>query len=108
MFTVSAHRQNSGIGIAFLGMSVAAMICAFAFLLLPTFFPARREAVPPITIDLFLGPDHKVAAIQGAAITRQLSATAKRHGLTALDSTNHPKLGVDGDGARPSTADGRT
>jgi hypothetical protein len=79
-------------------MSAAAVICAFAFLLLPKFFLARRDAVPPITIDLFLSHGELLAAPHDG-----IAVTAKRHGLTAIGNSDHPKLGV-GDGAASGTA----
>ena len=107
MFTVSAHRQDSGIGLALRGISAAALISAFAFLLLPKFLPARRDALPPITIDLFLRPEHKLAT----APTNGLHATAKPHGLTTSGKADPPKLGAVGDaggGAKTVGANGRS
>jgi hypothetical protein len=107
---VSARRQSSGVGAALLGVGAAATIIAFAFMVLPKFLVADRHSVPPITVDLFVSPEHKLAATQGPAMTGRLAGTAKRHGLAALGSTNQPKLGVgtEGGGVRTSAADGRT
>ncbi len=86
------RRQSSGVGVALLGMSAAAMISVFAFGLLPKFLGPARNAVPPIAVDLFLGP--KLAASPEATGVGRMSASAKRHGLAALSGTDQGKPGT--------------
>jgi len=110
VLTVSARRKGSGVGVALLGMSAAAAIGAFAFVVLPKFFPADRHSVSPITVDLFL-PDHKLAASPRPGKPGQLAASAKHHGLAALSNSSQAKVGADGDtsaGAKTVAASGHS
>jgi len=50
------HRRKSGVGTAIAGIGGAAVIVAFAFLLLPAIFPASRVSLSPIVADRLLKP----------------------------------------------------
>jgi hypothetical protein len=70
------------------------MISAFAFVLLPKLISPDRNALPPITVDMFLGPGRKLAAAPDSAPDGRLSASAKRHGLAAFNGLNQAKPGT--------------
>ncbi len=107
---MSARRHNSGVGVALLGLSAAAMISAFAFLLLPKFMIADRHSLPPITVDLFL-PERGHAASASSGVVSQVSAPAKHHGLADLGDANQSKLSVGaaaGSGVKPPVPNGHS